>query len=68
MDKKLFAHVMLSAGVFSNKELIERDTINCNENAGMDNKEFSKYIQTQIMPLYPDARDVIGKRVLLIVD
>ena len=38
-NKKLFAHAMLSAGVFGNNELTERDiTINCNENAGMDNK------------------------------
>ena len=69
IDKKLFAHAMRSAGAFGNNEMIERDiTINCNENYGMDNEQFSKYIQTQIMPLYPDARDVIGKRVLLIVD
>ena len=67
--KKLFAHAMISAGVFGDNELIESDiTINCNKNTGMDNEEFFKYIETKIMPLYPDARDVIGKRVLLIVD
>ena len=69
IDKKLFLHAMLLSGVLENDELIERDiTVNCNEKSGMDNEEFSKYIQTLIMPLFPDACDIAGKRVIIIVD
>ena len=43
-------------------------TVNCNMKAGMDVEEFRKYILDCIVPLYPDAADKPGKRVLLIVD
>ena len=41
-------------------------TANCNAKAGMDDEEFRKYVLDCIVPLYPDAADVPGKRVLLI--
>ena len=40
----------------------------CNAKAGMDTVEFSKYLQTSIMPLYPYAQDTPGKIFLIIVD
>ena len=43
-------------------------TANCNAKAGMDDEEFNKYVMDCIVPLYPDAADKPGKRVLLIVD
>ena len=43
-------------------------TVNCNAKAGMDAVEYLKYLQTSVMPLYPDAQDTPGKRVLIIVD
>ena len=42
--------------------------MNCNSKAVMDAVEFSMYLQTSIMPLYPDAKDTPCKRVLIIVD
>ena len=42
--------------------------MNCNAKAGMDAVEFSKYLQTSVMSLYPDVQDTPGKRVIIIVD
>ena len=50
-------------------EVTERGvTANCNMKAGMDVEKFCKYVEDCIVPLYPDAADKPGKRVLLIVD
>ena len=35
---------------------------------GMDEAEFEKYLTNSIFPLYPDVKDVMGKRVMLKVD
>ena len=43
-------------------------TVNCNVNAGMDGEEFEKYVMDAIIKLYPDASNVPGRRVMLIVD
>ena len=43
-------------------------TFGANPKAGMDYIEFSKYIFSTIVPLYPDAEDIAGKRVAIIVD
>ena len=43
-------------------------SFNCNATAGMDAKEFRKYLKDSIWPLYPTACDQPGKRVLLILD
>ncbi len=43
-------------------------TFGTNEKGGMDNKEFAKYMQGSIVPLFPDAVDEPGRRVLLKVD
>ena len=42
-------------------------SINCNVTAGMDAKEFRKYLEDSICPLYPTACDQSGKSVLLIL-
>ena len=42
--------------------------MNCNAKAGTDAVEFSKYLQTSVMPFYPDAKYNPGKRVLIIVE
>ena len=34
----------------------------------MDSIEFEKYLWTNIVPLYPDARDGKGLRVIILVD
>ena len=50
-------------------KVVERGcTANCNLKSGMDSVKFSKYLQQEIMPLYPDSQDIPGKRVILIVD
>jgi hypothetical protein len=43
-------------------------TFGTNEKGGMDNKEFAKYMRGSIAPLFPDAVDEPGCRVLLKVD
>ena len=43
-------------------------TIGANPKAGMDAIEFAKYLNATVLPLYPDASDVQGKRVAIIVD
>ena len=56
-------------GVYGlNKLTCNGITVNCNRTAGMDTVEFRKYLEDAICPLYPDASDVSGKRVLLILD
>ena len=43
-------------------------TFGMNEKGGMDEKEFEEYLMNSIVPLYPDARDKPGQRVILKVD
>jgi len=43
-------------------------TFGQNEKAGMDEVEFEKYLLNFIVPLYPDAKNMLGHRVLLKVD
>ena len=43
-------------------------SIGLNEKGGMDEAEFEKYVKNNIIPLYPDALDIPGKRVLVKVD
>ena len=69
LDRLLFTHMRNVRGKFGFNEVREHGvTANCNMKAGMDVEEFRKYILDCIVPLYPDAADKPGKRVLLIVD
>ena len=43
-------------------------TFGSNEKGGMDEEEFEKYIMNSIVPLYPNARNRPGHRVMLKVD
>ena len=43
-------------------------TIGLNEKGGMSDPEFFDYFRTNIVLLFPDARDTPGKRVLVKVD
>mmetsp|Transcript_27582 Transcript_27582/g.60431 ORF Transcript_27582/g.60431 Transcript_27582/m.60431 type:complete len:160 (-) Transcript_27582:425-904(-) len=43
-------------------------TFNSNEAGGMDAEELLKYFEINVFPLYPDAADVPGKRVLIKID
>ena len=43
-------------------------SIGFNEKGGMDEAEFEKYVSNSILPLYPDARDRPGLRVMVKVD
>jgi hypothetical protein len=43
-------------------------TFGMNEKAGMNTVELQKYIFGSILPLFPDAADVPGKRIILKVD
>ena len=56
-------------GTYGCGKVVENEcTVNSNSKAGMDAVEFSMYLQTSFMPLYPDAKDIPCKRVLIIVD
>ena len=62
-------YVVAGVGTYGCGEVVENEcTVNCNYKAGMDAVEFSIYLQTSVMPLYPDAQDTPGKIVLIIVD
>ena len=39
-----------------------------NLKGGMDNLEFEKYVENNLLGLYPDAADVEGRRVIMKVD
>jgi len=43
-------------------------TFGFNAKGGMDNKQFKEYFKINIAPLYPDAADEHGKRVMVKVD
>ena len=43
-------------------------TFGMNENGGMNEEEFEKYLRNSILPLFPDAKDKPGLRVILKVD
>ena len=69
LDTRLFQDMRKICGKFGFDQVTERGvTANCNMKAGMGVEEFCKYVEDCIVPLYPDAEDKPGKRVLLIVD
>ncbi len=43
-------------------------TFGFNAKRGMDNEQFKEYFKTNIAPLYPDAEDEHGKRIMVKVD
>ena len=43
-------------------------TFACNRKGGMNEEELKKYLVQAILPLYPDACDIPGKRVLIKLD
>jgi len=47
-----------------NGSVMKPCSVNCNATAGMDAKEFRKYLEDCICPLYPSACNQEGKRVL----
>ena len=56
-------------GKFGNdEEKLWPVTFGMNPKGGMDEAEFEKYLSNSIFPLYPDVKDVMGKRVMLKVD
>ena len=69
IDTNFLKYLPKIVGTYGCEKVVENEcTVNCNAKAGMDAVEFSKYFQTSDMPLYPDAQDTPGKRVLIIVD
>ena len=62
-------HLKNTCGQFGHDEVQEWPCgIGMNEKGGMNDKEFCKYLNNTIYPLFPDMEDVSGKRVLLKVD
>jgi hypothetical protein len=43
-------------------------TFGYNAKGGMDNEQFNEYFRTNIAPLYLDAEDKVGKRVMVNID
>ena len=65
----LLTHVLSVFGKFGYGELKELDTtIGVNENGGMDDKEFEKYLLDLIDTIFPDAEDKVGKRIIVSID
>ena len=62
-------HTRTTKGKFGRSDCIEHPvTVGLNLKGGMDDEEFQQYIFNSIVPLYPDACDRPGKRVMLKVD
>jgi hypothetical protein len=62
-------HILEAQGKFGCTE--ERSwpcTIGMNKKGGMMDEKFKKYINNSIVPLYPDLKDMPGKRILLKID
>jgi hypothetical protein len=65
----ILQHVKRVRGKFGNpKEKLHGVTFGMNEKGGMDSTELAKYLESAILPLYPDLEDKPGKRVLIKVD
>ena len=61
--------IPLVNGVYGSDVMVDNGpTVNCNATAGMDSTEFRIFIEDAIVPLYPNASEQDGKRVLLILD
>ena len=55
--------------MYGSNRMVSNDiTVNCNKTAEMDTSEFRKYLKDAICPLHPEASDIPGKRVLLVLD
>ena len=64
-----FSKIMNVRGRWGFYGIVERGiTFVANAKAGMDNAEFEIYLNNAIISLYPDAADMPGKRVAIIVD
>jgi hypothetical protein len=64
-----FSHCKNVYGRFGFPERKKLDcTFGMNEKGGMNAVELDKYINSAIVPLYPDMEDVPGKRVIIKVD
>jgi hypothetical protein len=69
LDTRLFENMRKVRGKYGFEQVTQRGvTANCNAKAVMDVEEFDKYVMKCIVPLYPDAEDKPGKRVLLLLD
>ena len=69
IDTNIITDAKYTIGTYGFKERTTRPmTVNCNVKGGMDYVEFEKYLKESICLLYPDAADVPGLRVLIIVD
>lgn len=72
-------NIILSLGFFQDVKIVRGKfgfdelkgfgmTFGANPKAGMDSIEFSKYIFSTNLILYPNVKDITGKRVAIIVD
>ena len=67
--KEFFKDMESVRGRYGFEEITKRGvTVNSNKKGGMDAIEFQKYLESSIVPLYPDARDEPGLRVAILVD
>ena len=69
INTEFLRHIPNFLGVWGfGKETRRGGTLNCNVTAGMDGAEFFKYLEQSVVTLFPDARNIPGKRVMIIVD
>ena len=69
LDISHFENVSYVLGKFGHPEVRSfAPSFGMNAKARMDAEELRKYINKTIVPLYPDAADIAGKRVMLKVD
>ena len=65
----MFEYVKGVEGKFGGEEKkIWQCTFGMNNKGGMDNDEFEKYVQNNLVRLYPNAADIKGHRVIVKCD
>ena len=69
IDARWIGGMPCGRGQFGHEEVKDHSpTFGMNEKGGMNSKELWNYFVENIFPLFPDAADVAGKRVLIKID
>ena len=69
LDAQVFEFVKGIEGKFGCEEKKNwQGTFGMNQKGGMDNDKFEKYVQNNLVRLYPDAADIKGHRVIIKCD
>lgn len=69
LNNKMLEYIPRIIGMWGSDEEHDRPISHgMNTKGGMDDEEFEKYMENVIFPLYPNARDIAGRRVMVKAD